>query len=297
MATSSATFGGGVGNTGVPMLVSTGSSTTTSSRTPAQTNALNALIQQLSGSAMNIRPNQQARQDTIKNAQQQLEDYDKESAFADAQGLINQTLAQQMQETMPSIVRAADGAGASASSMRALLSQRAVENAAQAAAAQGANLAVQYGQLNQGNSQVLEALTRADSTELDALLKALALKEEIRSSRERTTLMERDARDNSRKPPVSSRPVTIGSNQGRTQGGAGTGGLAQAVFLPSSNQDASAFFNRDGAIGSGANKQYSAGPTGSDAALLAKMQAGLTPTQTWEGTPVPSDLFNGGFKL
>lgn len=297
MATSSVTFGGGAGNTGVPMLVSTGSSTSTSSRTPVQTNALNALIQQLSGSAMNIRPNQQARQDTIKNAQQQLEDYDKESAFADAQGLINQVLAQQMQETMPSIVRAADGAGASASSMRALLTQQAVQQASEAAAAQGANLAVQYGQLNQGNSQVLEALTRADSTELDALLKALALKEEIRSSRERTTLMERDARDNSRKPPVSSRPVTIGSNQGRTQGGAGTGGLAQAVFLPSSNQDASAFFNRDGAIGKGGQQQYSAGPTGSDAALLAKMQAGLTPTQTWEGTPVPSDLFNGGFRL
>lgn len=91
--------------------------------------------------------------------------------------------------------------------------------------------------------------------------------------------------------------MTIGSNQGRTQGGAGTGGLAQAVFLPSSNQDASSFFNRDGAIGKGGQRQYSAGPTGSDAALLATMQAGLTPTQTWEGTPVPSDLFNGGFKL
>lgn len=75
-----------------------------------------------------------------------------------------------MQETMPSIVRAADGAGASASSMRALLTQRAVQQASEAAAAQGANLAVQYGQLNQGNSQVLEALTRADSTELDALV-------------------------------------------------------------------------------------------------------------------------------
>lgn len=297
MATNSATFGGGAGNTGVPMLVSSGSSTSTSSRTPAQTSALNALISQLSGSAMNIRPNQAARQDTITNAQQQLEDYDKESAFADAQGLINQALAQQMQETMPSIVRAADGAGASASSMRALLTQQAVQQASEAAAAQGANLAVQYGQLNQGNSQVLEALTRADSTELDALLKALALKEEIRSSRERTTLMERDARTNDRKPPVSSRPVTIGSNQGRNQGGTGTGGLAQAVFLPSSNQDASAFFNRDGAIGSGKNNQFSAGPTGNDAALLARMQAGLTPMQTWEGTPVPSDLFNGGFKL
>lgn len=265
--------------------------------TPSQSSVLSSLISQLSGSWQNIRPNQQARQDTIKNAQQQLEDYDKESAFADAQGLINQTLAQQMQETMPSIVRAADGAGASASSMRALMTQRATENAAQAAAAQGANLAVQYGQLNQGNSQVLEALTRADSTELDALLRALALKEEIRSNRARDELLEDNARRNNRKPPVSSRPVTIGSNPGRTQGGVGTGGLAQAVFLPSSNQDASDFFNREGAIGSGANKQYSAGPTGSDAALLAKMQAGLTPTQTWEGTPVPSDLFNGGFRL
>jgi hypothetical protein len=41
----------------------------------------------------------------------------------------------------------------------------------------------------------------------------------------------------------------------------------------------------------------SGGPTQTDAALLALLQQGLAPSQTWEGTPVPGDLFNGGLKF
>lgn len=253
--------------------------------------SLAALIASLSGAAGNIRPNQAARQDAIGEAQDAQQDYSKEAAFTDAAGLITQALQQQMAESMPSIVRAADGAGASAGSMRALLTQQAATNAATAAAAQGAELAVQYGGIANNNGQLLEMLTRSDPTELNALLEAMRLQADIRNQNRQQDQQENQGRE--RQVFNNTRPGgQIGSASAPQRNAAGTTAVAQ--FVPSSPQPSTAgFFGREGGIAdrSGGPAFY-AGPTTSDAALLQRLQQGLTPMQTWEGTPVPSDLYN-----
>ena len=266
---------------------------------PARVSPLTALIQSLSGAAANTAPNAAARQQTILDAQGQLADYDKESAFADAQGLINQALAQQMAASMPTIVKAADGAGASGSSMTALLTQKAVTDAATAAAALGAQQAVDYGSISAQNTNVLEALTRSDPTALNALLEALSLQNTIRNN---------NNQGNASKPGSSARtPAASNSQQGTASiratpnsSNQQANGLAQAVFLPSSpTVSTDSFFNRPGGVlgGRAGSGMVSGGPTQTDAALLALLQQGLAPSQTWEGTPVPGDLFNGGLKF
>lgn len=103
--------------------------------------------------------------------------YSKDAAFADAQGLMNQELQKAMQDAMQTINTGAAGAGASAGSMRALLTQQAADNAAQSAAALGANQAVQYGGISNQASGILEMLTRPDDTSLTALMSALAIQQ------------------------------------------------------------------------------------------------------------------------
>lgn len=254
------------------------------------------LIAALSATATNIRPNQAARQQEIATAQGAQDAYSKDNAFKDAAGLITQTLQQQMAESMPSIVRAADGAGASAGSMRALLTQQAVQQAATAAAAQGAQMAVDYGGVANQNGQLVELLTRSDSTELNALLEALRLRQDIKASNQQMQLAADAAKGNGSSNTISSKaPVTIGSGKGK---GNGAGGQVVGALMPNTPPaDTSSFFNRDGGIlDNKGGAPVSVGPTMSDAALLARLQ-NLPGTATWEGTPVPADMYNGGFKF
>jgi hypothetical protein len=254
------------------------------------TSPLAALIASLSGGAGNIRPNQAARQGAIGEAQAAQQDYSKEAAFTDAAGLITQALHQQMAESMPTIVRAADGAGASAGSMRALLTQKAATDAATAAAAQGANLAVQYGGIANDSGQLLEALTRSDPTELNALLEAMRLQADIRNNNKQMALQKEGTRE---------RQVFNNSGQSKQIGSSapaprpGSGG-AVASFAPAPAQASTAgFFGRKGGIADNSGgPAFFAGPTTSDQALLQRLQQGLTPMQTWEGTPVPSDMYD-----
>ena len=164
---------------------STTSSTTSKSGTSAQnqtnmTNqslgALEALIQQLMGGGTNeMRQTKQTKNKEIANLQQDREGYSKTAAFADAQGLIAQTMRQALEKLIPSINQGAMGAGASQSSMRALLTQRAAENAAEAAAAQGLNSAVQYGGVANGMSAIIERLLAQQDPAAQALIQALGV--------------------------------------------------------------------------------------------------------------------------
>lgn len=141
---------------------------------PAAQAALMSLIQQLMGGGTQAMANDQAaRKSEINKVTQQRAGYSKEAAFSDAQGLIAQTMRRAMEQLVPSITRAAEGAGASQSSLRALLLQDAANKAAESSAAQGLNAAVQYGGIASNLSQVLEALTRPDNTVTNALLQAL----------------------------------------------------------------------------------------------------------------------------
>ena len=143
---------------------------------PQSLAALQTLIAQLMGGGTQQMANDAAaRKGEINKVTQQRAGYSKDAAFADAQGLIAQTMRRVMEQLVPSISRSAEGAGASQSSLRALLLQDAASKAAEASAAQGLSAAQGYGTISANMSQVLEALTRPDNTVNNALLSALQI--------------------------------------------------------------------------------------------------------------------------
>ncbi len=161
----------------------TGTSTTNSSQNsttknfdPASQAALDLLIRQLMGGGTNEMARQTAtRAGEVNAVQAQRAGYSKEAAFADAQGLISQTMEQALKAMLPSINNAALGAGTSQSSLRAILLQDAAQKAAQSSSVAGLGAATAYGGISANLSQVLEALTRPDNTVTQALLSALGL--------------------------------------------------------------------------------------------------------------------------
>ena len=276
------------------------------SAVPAAMSPLSALIASLSGAAGNLNQNQGARQEAIGAAQGTRDAYDKEAAFADAQGLMAAQLQQAMQESMGTLNRAAGGAGASQSSMMALLAQQAAQDAAQGAATLGAEQAVAYGQINNQSSNVLESLTRTDPTELNALISAVGMQSEIRS-RNQADRLARDQMDAREEEARQARRTGGSNNAPRAQIGAGAarqqpvvmGGVATGGGGGGSAPSTSSFFNRPGGVLAGAGGgMTSYGPVaGADQALLSTMQNGTLPSQQWNGTPVPADLFTSGLKF
>ena len=138
--------------------------------------ALKLLIQQLLGGGTEEQRAEQIRRlEEVQSVRGQREGYSKEAAFADAKGAQNQQSRLAMEKLIPSIMAAAQGAGTSQGSMRALLTQDAANKAAESAAALGLKASVDYGNISGGMNQVLEALTRQGNPITDALLKALEI--------------------------------------------------------------------------------------------------------------------------
>lgn len=96
--------------------------------------------------------------------------YSKDAAFTDAQFLMNKALHDALEQALPGITAASEGAGTSKGSMRALLTQRAAETGAREGAALGAGLSVQYGGLSNQLASTLELLTRSDPNSPENLL-------------------------------------------------------------------------------------------------------------------------------
>lgn len=136
--------------------------------------ALQNLIAQLqSGGTSAMKQNKGQRDTEIGSLQQQREGYSKDAAFSDAQGLMAQTMRQALEKVLPGINSGSLGAGSSQSSMRALLTQKAAENAAEASSAQGLNAAVNYGNISTGLSGILERLIGQQDPATAALISAL----------------------------------------------------------------------------------------------------------------------------
>jgi len=152
------------------------SSSTVQNMTGSSLAALELLIQQMLGGGTQEQAVSRAqRQQEIQRNQAQAAGYTRETAFSDAQGLMAQTMRQTLEKLLPSITRGSEGAGTSQGSMRALLTQKAAENAAEAASAQGLQAAVNYGQVNAGFGGILERLTQPDNSNTNALLQALQI--------------------------------------------------------------------------------------------------------------------------
>lgn len=125
---------------------------------PVGNDILTAIINQLlAGGTPQMQADKATKNAEISAAQNNRSGYSKEAAFGDAQGLMAQTMRQALEKLMPSINSASLGAGSSASSMRALLVQKAAENAGQAASAQGLETAVRYGGVS---NQFTDAISR-----------------------------------------------------------------------------------------------------------------------------------------
>lgn len=164
------------GTTNSTSTQNTSSNTNSTNMDPKSLAALQALIAQLMGGGTKQQVSDQvARKNEINNVTQQRAGYSKDAAFADAQGLIAQTMQQALQQLVPSINKAAEGAGTSQSSIRALLLQDAAQKAAQSASVAGLGAATNYGQIATSLSGVLEALTRPNNDVSNALLNALGI--------------------------------------------------------------------------------------------------------------------------
>lgn len=150
------------------------STTNTTNMSPSALAALNTLIAQLmSGGTPNQQADRAAIKGEIRTLGAQRTGYSKEAAFNDAQGIMGQQLRLTLEKLLPSINSASLGAGASQSSMRALLTQKAGENAAQNAAAAGLNASISYGQISNQMSGVIANLLGIPDPVAAALINSL----------------------------------------------------------------------------------------------------------------------------
>lgn len=122
------------------------------------------------GGTPEMRQQQENRQREIESARGIREDYSKDEAFSDSQALITKSINDALSKVLPQITLASEGSGASTGSMRALLTQKAAENAGIEGAALGAQTAVAYGGIQSNLTGILEALTRSDPNSPAALL-------------------------------------------------------------------------------------------------------------------------------
>lgn len=250
---------------------------TTAANNKAANDALNVLLQQLLNGGTMEQQRQQAQRGTEINRNRATQArFSPEAAFADAQGLMAQLLKQAMESALPQITRAAEGAGTSANSMRALLTQDALTRASQSSAAEGLKTAVNYGGISSNLAGVLEALTRPDNSQMEALLGTIRL---IQSANEAT---------------------------GGTGGGGSRGGMtvtdpnaAQRLLTQKATDD---WFNRPGGILDNAAKTRSQtimayGPAATPEQIASTIQAGLAPSQSIMDVPNISDLYTTGLRF
>ena len=148
----------------------TATNSTVSNMDAASLQALQKLIASLGAQQA---ASQATTQQAATTAKKGAEGYSKEAAFADSAAAVNAQMRAALLELMPSIVRAAEGAGTSQSSMRALLTQDAAQKAADSAAQLGIKAAVDYGQLQQGLLNSLANLNQTGDATTNALINAL----------------------------------------------------------------------------------------------------------------------------
>lgn len=132
------------------------------------------LTQQMGGGTSQEQAMRAERMKQIGQTRSVSGDYSKGAAFSDASALMAQNLQKALEKNMPVINKAIQGAGTSAGSMQALLSQKLATESSQAASALGAEQAKSYGGIQAQLQSVLEALTRADPNNSNNILSALS---------------------------------------------------------------------------------------------------------------------------
>lgn len=149
-----------------------------------------------------------------------LQDFTKGKAFTDALALMQSSLDKAMEAQKPAIQRAVEGAGTSASSMQALLSQKASSDAATQAGALGAEQAKAYGAIT---AQLLSTLNTSASQmdpAVQALIQALDLTKVSKQSSTSTS------QGTSSSVTTPDNPGGGGSTGGGSYSGGGGGGYS-----------------------------------------------------------------------
>jgi hypothetical protein len=148
----------------------------TKNMSPAALAALESLISQLSsGGTAEQKKSSADRQGVLNQVKGLMEAVSKDQAFNDAKGLMALNVQQSMEKNMPAISRSVAGAGTSASSMQALLSQQLVRDSSLAASSLGAQQEQAYAAQRSNLANTLEALTRENNPVTTALLQALGV--------------------------------------------------------------------------------------------------------------------------
>lgn len=252
---------------------------TTTKGNQQSTDALSVLLQELlNGGTKDMQAQLAARLSQVNQTNALRARYSPEAALADSQGLMAQKLREAMESQLPTIIRSAEGAGSSASSMRALLTQDALTRAAQASSALGVAAVQGYGGVGASLSSTLEALTRQDPTGVNAILQAIELMQ--------AGTTEQVTDGGSSGGGGGGRPVTRGGRNDSTLG------------MPSTDN----FFYRPGGILANANAQRQQkptvyGPATSDDAIADKIIAGLSPSQSLLGVPNINTLYKNSYSF
>lgn len=250
--------------------------TTTTQGTKESNQQLQQLLAMLmSGGTPEYRRSQQQRMTELNNNRATQARYSPDAAFADAQGLMNQIMRRALEGQVAQLIRSAEGAGTSQSSMRALLTNDALSRAAEGGATAGLGAAANYGQIVASLAGVNEGLTRPDNSNIQAILEALQLVQQ--ANQVQTTESQGGG----------------GSTGGRTW----SGGRSDSVLgMPSTD----AFFNRPGGILSNAANRggvYAAGPTLTNEQILKTIQDGIPASQPLSSVPNINTLYSSAIRF
>jgi len=159
----------------------------TQNMSPEAQASLQLLIQQLTeGGTSEQRRSKDNRNQTEALIQGLLGSVSPDQAFEDAKGLMALNLQQSLEKNMPAIQRSIEGAGTSASSMQALLSQSLARDSALSAAALGGQQAASYARERSNLAGVLENISKENNTVTASLLEALGIAKGAQTSTQET---------------------------------------------------------------------------------------------------------------
>jgi hypothetical protein len=174
------------------------------------------LAQLLAGGTDEQRRIQEEQLKSIQNLREQQQSYTRDTALADAEGLMQKLLRQGLEGGMPQIQLAQSGAGTSGNALSALLTQDLATRSAESAASAGVNAVGSYGSiLAQLTGQEASATGGLEDIVTKALLNALQIDKGSMQRGEVITEKERREKGTSTTKSNSSttgRETTSGSN-------------------------------------------------------------------------------------
>jgi hypothetical protein len=136
---------------------------------------LSYITQAAGGGTADYQAQRNKRNQALLALQQSMQDFSTDAASSDAAALMELNLQRSMEKAMPAISKGIQGAGTSAGSMQALMSNKIAQEAALSAGALGAEQQKAYGQILANMHGTAEEFTRIDTSNEQGLLKALDL--------------------------------------------------------------------------------------------------------------------------